>query len=216
MVTGGLQTVWILGISQWGCGKRYTLTDTPFFDPTTGRFLTRDPIGFGGGVNLYAYCRNRVVVLNDRSGTIGLFPIVCSACAVCLAGFALSCYDCGLDASCRMNCVSNIWQNLPTWVKILCGGACIGCGIHIILPGPPGNREPSPLPEPGDKPVRPEPVCSERHDPERYRAYCARQCVYECEAEGWIGEDFWRCWDVCFLGCVRNIGPGRDFPLILR
>ncbi|GIV18132.1 MAG: hypothetical protein KatS3mg022_3567 [Armatimonadota bacterium] len=105
-----------------------------YLDPAMGRFLTRDPIGLEGGVNLYAYCRNRVVMLNDRSGTIGFFPVVCSACAVCLTGFALSCYDCGLDASCWMNCVSNIWQNLPTWVKILCGGACIGCGARVILP----------------------------------------------------------------------------------
>jgi len=167
-------------------------------------------------MNLYAYCRNRAVMLNDRSGTIGFFPIVCSACAVCLAGFALSCYDCGWDASCWMNCISNIWHNLPIWVKILCGGTCIGCGARVILPSPKPEPHPVPLPGPGDKPVRPEPDCPDRHDLERYRAYWARKCFYECEGEGWFGEHFWRCWDVCFLGCVRNIGPGRNFPLILR
>ena len=25
------------------------------YDPRTGRFLTRDPIGYGGGMNLYGY-----------------------------------------------------------------------------------------------------------------------------------------------------------------
>ncbi len=40
-----------------------------YLDPATGRFLTRDPIGVKGGVNLYAYCRNRVVTQSDYLGT---------------------------------------------------------------------------------------------------------------------------------------------------
>jgi RHS repeat-associated protein len=39
-----------------------------YFDPATGRFLTRDPIGFEGGVNLYAYVGNGVVMLKDPVG----------------------------------------------------------------------------------------------------------------------------------------------------
>ena len=31
-------------------GRRY-------YDPATGRFVTRDPIGYGGGTNLYGYLR---------------------------------------------------------------------------------------------------------------------------------------------------------------
>ncbi len=27
-----------------------------YYDPTRGRWLTRDPIGYGGGLNLYGYC----------------------------------------------------------------------------------------------------------------------------------------------------------------
>jgi hypothetical protein len=27
-----------------------------YYDPTQGRFLNRDPLGYGGGMNLYAYC----------------------------------------------------------------------------------------------------------------------------------------------------------------
>jgi RHS repeat-associated protein len=26
-----------------------------YYDPGTGRFLTRDPAGYGGGMNLYGY-----------------------------------------------------------------------------------------------------------------------------------------------------------------
>jgi RHS repeat-associated protein len=33
-----------------------------YFDPATGRFLTRDRIGFNGRINLYAYVGNGVVM----------------------------------------------------------------------------------------------------------------------------------------------------------
>jgi len=39
-----------------------------YYDPATGRFLTRDPIGFEGGINLYAYVGNGVVMQEDRMG----------------------------------------------------------------------------------------------------------------------------------------------------
>ncbi len=42
-----------------------------YLDPVTGRFLTRDPIGMDGGVNLYAYVWNAVVVLTDPVGLAG-------------------------------------------------------------------------------------------------------------------------------------------------
>ena len=48
--------------ARWGY---YTDTETGllllthrYYDPSTGRFLTRDPIGYNGGINLYAYVRN--------------------------------------------------------------------------------------------------------------------------------------------------------------
>jgi RHS repeat-associated protein len=39
-----------------------------YYDPDTGRFLTRDPSGYEGGVNVYAYTRNNPVMGNDPSG----------------------------------------------------------------------------------------------------------------------------------------------------
>ncbi len=39
-----------------------------YYNPDTGRFLTRDPIGYEGGVNVYAYTRNNPVNRNDPSG----------------------------------------------------------------------------------------------------------------------------------------------------
>ena len=39
-----------------------------YFDPATGRFLTRDPVGVEGGINLYAYVGNAVVNKIDPWG----------------------------------------------------------------------------------------------------------------------------------------------------
>jgi RHS repeat-associated protein len=39
-----------------------------YFDPTNGRFLSEDPIGFDGGINFYKYAANRPTNLSDPSG----------------------------------------------------------------------------------------------------------------------------------------------------
>jgi RHS repeat-associated protein len=40
-----------------------------YYDPKAGRFISKDPIGFAGGINYYAYVGNRPTVLTDPSGT---------------------------------------------------------------------------------------------------------------------------------------------------
>ncbi|MFH0730747.1 MAG: RHS repeat-associated core domain-containing protein [Pseudomonadota bacterium] len=39
-----------------------------YYDPKTGRYLTADPIGLSGGINLFAYCLNDPVNLDDLFG----------------------------------------------------------------------------------------------------------------------------------------------------
>jgi RHS repeat-associated protein len=47
-----------------------------YYDPEVGRFLSPDPIGFAGGLNLYGYCGGNPVNLVDPLGLFGgpLYP----------------------------------------------------------------------------------------------------------------------------------------------
>ncbi len=40
-----------------------------YYDPVNARFLTRDPIGYGGGMNLYGYVKNNPIGRADPNGT---------------------------------------------------------------------------------------------------------------------------------------------------
>ena len=39
-----------------------------YYHPGMGRFISQDPIGFGGGSNFYAYCMNDPINFTDPSG----------------------------------------------------------------------------------------------------------------------------------------------------
>ena len=57
------------------------------FDPTLGRWVAKDPIGFAGGdVNLYGYCLGDPVGLVDPSGTV--FHVAAAVGAGMLVGGA--------------------------------------------------------------------------------------------------------------------------------
>ena len=40
-----------------------------YYDSYTGRFVTRDPIGYKGGINLYGFTGNNPVNRSDPNGT---------------------------------------------------------------------------------------------------------------------------------------------------
>jgi RHS repeat-associated protein len=45
-----------------------------YYDPSSGRFISRDPIGYEGGLNLYAYCENDPVNGIDPDGLLVRWP----------------------------------------------------------------------------------------------------------------------------------------------
>ena len=48
---------------------------TRYYSPAQGRFLSRDPIGFAGGINPYAYCYGDPINYSDADGTLAGPPI---------------------------------------------------------------------------------------------------------------------------------------------
>jgi RHS repeat-associated protein len=59
-----------LGVQDEGGGLFYM--KNRFYDANTGRFLQRDPIGFEGGINLYAYANGNPLSYIDPNGTASL------------------------------------------------------------------------------------------------------------------------------------------------
>jgi uncharacterized protein RhaS with RHS repeats len=45
-----------------------SVSSADWYDPQTGRFLSQDPIGLAGGVNLYAYAGNNPISYSDPFG----------------------------------------------------------------------------------------------------------------------------------------------------
>jgi lysozyme len=83
-----------------------------WYDPQTGRFLTQDPIGLAGGVNLYSYAGNNPVSFSDPFG-------LCPKCKIDDAGKAFIAKEEGFRA--------NVYADPG-------GRRTIGFG-HLIMPG---------------------------------------------------------------------------------
>jgi RHS repeat-associated protein len=88
-----------------------------YYNPSTGRFLSQDPIGIGSGtMNLYGYAGNSPTSFRDPSGKC--LPTAAAGAAVGAATYAFTHRK---DFS---------WAGLGAWAA---GGALLGCGIPAGL-----------------------------------------------------------------------------------
>ena len=76
----GYYTDWETGTST----SALELLTFRYYDPSTGRFITRDPIGYKGGGNAYEYCSNGPTGKTDPEGLYPVPPIG-SALGGCVA-----------------------------------------------------------------------------------------------------------------------------------
>jgi RHS repeat-associated protein len=146
-----------------------------YYDPVIGRFISRDPIGYKGGLNLYAYVDNNPITWADPSGN-GKIPGI--GCALVCAD---SLYEIGkyyaIMAGCKAGGLSGddfwkcVWDQLCAEHALTPGenawraGACIGCllGRGWEPPVPKPTPPPSPIIKPGDpgwpgSPTNPGPI----------------------------------------------------------
>jgi RHS repeat-associated protein len=53
---------------EWDTETNLQFSRARYYDPNSGRFLSEDSIGFGGGINFYSYVGNSSTGLVDPSG----------------------------------------------------------------------------------------------------------------------------------------------------
>jgi len=104
-----------------------------YYDPSSGRFLQRDPIGIEGGANVYAYVRNGPALRVDPPGLFDTKP--------CYG------YCAGKHAKCKQ-------KNKPS--AIMCGGNKNECDKNCsnkaneVISGNSSDPGPPPYPNPTD------------------------------------------------------------------
>jgi RHS repeat-associated protein len=132
--------------AQWGY---YTDVETGlilctyrYYDPSSGRFLTRDPIGYVDGPNLYTYVGNNVVNQQDPLGTSvnwycvkvalkhpGVWATAGAACTITLMdGMSAGCLAC-IGAS-----ALSLGITLPACAPV-CGATITKCVATALIAG---------------------------------------------------------------------------------
>lgn len=99
-----------------------------WYDPTTGRFASEDPIGLAGGINQYTFAHGDPVNLSDPSGE---FPGLIAA----VLGVALKGAVAGAIGGVVTKAVSNIFHHKPVlrgWEKAALTGAAVGAIGNVV------------------------------------------------------------------------------------
>jgi len=99
-----------------------------YYDPVAGRWLTRDPIGYRGGLNLYGYCNNDPVNAVDPEGHF--WHILIGAGIGAVGGGVMNCIAHGWSWS---NFGDGAWKGaLIGAVGAATGGACAEAAVMAL------------------------------------------------------------------------------------
>ncbi len=120
--------------AQWGY---YTDNETGllllthrYYDPTQGRFLTRDPIGFIGSINPYLYVWNNSIHIKDPLGLFGIVIGDPTHPTLCFGDCAHPTFDFGYPGS------LHDYFHSPWWGCIShCMASAYGIGLATALIG---------------------------------------------------------------------------------
>jgi hypothetical protein len=108
------------------------VAEARYYDPSTGRFISEDPIGFAGGdVNLSAYAKNNPINSIDPSGLDPIDPLTGKANPV------LRCHVCPHDDP-RENAIGALLVGAPL-VGMLGYSAVYSVEAYNLIQGPLGT-----------------------------------------------------------------------------
>ncbi len=92
-----------------------------YYDPDVGRYLTEDPIGLDGGVNLYGYANANPLLYMDPRGEVA--PAVVWAARAAAAALAAALKRCAKDPVCRCRALYAAYKT-PCAIPCTRTGSC--------------------------------------------------------------------------------------------
>ena len=106
-----------------------------YYDPKTGRYLTPDPVGLEGGINLFVYVENNPVIFVDPAGTIVIAPVIAACVANPVCRGAVACVGAAVGTG-ILETISALVNRSFNWCNIGCSVLCncLGAGLGAAIP----------------------------------------------------------------------------------